>query len=349
MKPSLTKSRPPVSKWLAAPLLILLSLMLTPQAASARAAAEDPFAQNRLLGRGINVLGYDPIWDSFDKARFQVPHFEIIHAGGFQSLRVNLQPFRHMGPAPEYLLGKSWWGTTDWIVTNAVAAKLAVILDCHEFTTTAKDAAGNKARFLAFWEQLSVHFQKAPSNVMFEILNEPNGEVTPELWNEFIQEALAIIRRTNPTRTVIIGPAYWNSIDHLQDLKLPDDRNLIVTVHYYSPMKFTHQGASWAGLQGKVGVKWLGTPQDLAQIALDFQKAQDWAKRHKRPIFLGEFGAYDQGEMESRARYTAAVARTAERLGWSWAYWQFDSNFIAFDIMKNQWVEPIHQALIPAR
>ena len=49
--------------------------------------------------------------------------------------------------------------------------------------------------------------------------------------------------------------------------------------------------------------------------------------------------------MASRARYTEAIARTAESLGWSWAYWQFDSDFILYDIDKEQWVEPILEAL----
>jgi hypothetical protein len=34
----------------------------------------------------------------------------------------------------------------------------------------------------------------------------------------------------------------------------------------------------------------------------------------------------------SRVRYTAEVVREAERMGWSWSYWQFDSDFIAFDM-----------------
>lgn len=51
--------------------------------------------------------------------------------------------------------------------------------------------------------------------------------------------------------------------------------------------------------------------------------------------------------MESRARYTAYVARTAEFLGWAWTYWQFDADFIVYDIDKDHWVEPIWKALIP--
>lgn len=310
--------------------------------------ATDAFAQNRLLGRGVNVLGYDPIWDSFDQGRFKERYFKMIHDGGFDSLRVNLYPFRHMGAAPDFVLSNSWWQTTEWIVTNALAADLNVILDFHEYEAMGKDAAGNKAKFLAFWRQLAPHFQKASDKVMFEILNEPNHQMTTNVWNQCLAEALAIIRASSPTRTVIIGPAFYNSIDHLKELELPaKDRNLIVTVHYYKPMDFTHQGAPWVHQENKLGVVWPGTPEERAAIAADFKIAQDWAKKHRRPIFLGEFGAYDKGDMASRVRWTECVARTAEKCGWSWAYWQFDSDFIVYDIPKDQWVEPIHHALIP--
>jgi endoglucanase len=62
---------------------------------------------------------------------------------------------------------------------------------------------------------------------------------------------------------------------------------------------------------------------------------------------LGEFGAYDKADMESRVRYTAYLARAAEKLGWAWAYWQFDSDFIAWDMEKDGWVEPVRGALAP--
>ena len=180
-------------------------------------------------------------------------------------------------------------------------------------------------------------------------LEEPSRKLTPALWNEYLAEALAIIREKNPTRTVIVGPGFWNSTDHLAELELPAaDRSLIVTIHYYTPMDFTHQGAAWAGRKDKLGVDWLGADQELGVIKRDFDKAANWAKQHDRPLFLGEFGAYDKAPMESRVRYLASVARAAEQRGWSWAYWQFDSDFILYDISRDAWIEPIRRALIPA-
>jgi len=217
------------------------------------------------------------------------------------------------------------------------------------FQSMAENPETNKARFLGFWTAVSEHFKNAPDSVTFELLNEPNGKLTADLWNQYLAEALAIVRRSNPTRAVIVGPVSWNAIRALPSLKLPaKDRHLIVTVHYYDPMSFTHQGASWAPqYTTHLGVQWTGSDAEKKAVLKDFQKANDWAKTNNRPLFLGEVGAYDEGDMESRVRYTAHVARTAESFHWSWAYWQFDSDFVLYRVDKNEWVEPIRNALIP--
>jgi endoglucanase len=312
--------------------------------------AADAFEQNRKLGRGVNIIGYDPIWRSRGEGRFQQKHFRLLKEAGFDSVRVNLHAFRHMEAAPTFTLRDTWFATLDWVVEQAVQQKLMVILDLHEFGSMGENPEANHEKFLAFWRQISEHCRNAPDSVVFEILNEPAKKLTPQLWNQYLREALAIIRKAHPTRTVIVGPAFWNGIGHLGELELPkDDTNLIVTVHYYSPMEFTHQGAGWSEHKDKSGIDWKGTEAERQAILNDFNKAVSWAKANKRPMFLGEFGAYDRAPMESRVRYTDAVARTAESLGWSWAYWQFDSDFILWDMKQDTWVEPILKALAPRK
>ncbi|SPE53876.1 Glycoside hydrolase family 5 [Verrucomicrobia bacterium] len=327
---------------------LVATLVLTGSWAKAQPKPVDAFEQNRKLGRGVNIIGYDPLWRSPERGRFQEKHFRLLKEAGFNSVRINLAPFRRMTATNNWAVGESWFKVMDWAVAGAQAQGLAVILDLHEYGAMGQNPEANKEKFLAFWRQLSAHCQNAPSSVFFEVLNEPSRNLTPELWNEYLREALAIIRERNPTRTVIAGPAFWNSIDHLSELELPaKDRYLIVTVHYYKPMEFTHQGASWTSQKYPVGTEWLGSEKDLAAIDRDFEKAGAWAKEHDRPVFVGEFGAYDKAPMESRARYTGAVARAAEKRGWSWAYWQFDNDFILYDIDHDRWVEPIKNALIP--
>ncbi|HQE95153.1 MAG TPA: glycoside hydrolase family 5 protein [Candidatus Marinimicrobia bacterium] len=323
---------------------VLLIFMVSCQSGS---KAVDAFEQNEKLGRGVNILGYDPIWDSFEKARFKEHHFKLIREAGFNTVRINLHPFRHMDPTT-FELREHWWKVLDWAVENALANGLMIILDMHEYYAMADDPVARKDMWLTFWKQVAERYQDSSDDVLFELLNEPNGKLNSELWNDFLLEGLAVVRNSNPHRTVIIGPAQYNQINQLDSLILPEkDRNIIVTIHYYSPMAFTHQGASWVGRTDSLGVQWLGNAEEKQAILDDFAQAQNWSKKHNRPLFLGEFGVYDKADMESRTKYLSFVTRTVENLGWSWAYWQFDSDFILYDIDNEHWIEPVLKALIP--
>jgi len=310
--------------------------------------AVDPFEQVRQMRRGVNIIGYDPLWRNFEAARFKERHFQKIHDGGFQTVRINLQAFSHMDA--ENKLNPVWFTTLDWVVKNATANGLTAILDEHDYGVCGNNAETCKPRLMAFWEQVAEHYKGAPPSVLFELLNEPNGKLTPEVWNAYLKEALAIVRKTNPTRNVVIGPASWNNIHYLDRLELPaEDRHIIATVHYYLPMEFTHQGAAWNAATAHLsGVTW-GTDADKAKVDEDFGGVQKWSKAQNRPILLGEFGAYDKGgaDMDSRVRYTSYLARTAEAMGWAWTYWQFDSDFLVYDMAKDDWVQPIWKALVP--
>jgi endoglucanase len=150
---------------------------------------------------------------------------------------------------------------------------------------------------------------------------------------------------------VVVGPGQWNAIRALPKLMLPDDPHLIVTVHYYDPFRFTHQGASWAppDVRKLSGLRWTGTDAELKELRDNIDRAAGWAKQHGRPVFLGEFGAYEKADTDSRARWTAAVAREAEARGFSWAYWEFAAGFGAYDRQAKAWRDPLLKALMPAK
>ena len=335
-----------LSMFVVLPSLAAENQVSTPSPSASRFTPLDPFEQVKQMGRGVNILGYDPIWRNVANARFKERHFQKIHDGGFQTVRVNLQAFRHINPQNQ--LDPAWLTTLDWVIKNSLAHGLTVILDEHDFAPMGTNAAVNKPRLLAFWQQLAERYQDQPNSVLFEILNEPNGQLDVPAWNALLKECLAKIRQTNPSRNVIIGPAGWNGVKFLDRLELPaEDRHIIATVHYYLPMEFTHQGARWnAATANLSGVQW-GTDAEKKTVETDFGKVQLWSLAQQRPILLGEFGAYDRGDMDSRVKYTAHLARTAEALGWAWTYWQFDSDFIVYDMATDDWVSPIWKALVP--
>jgi endoglucanase len=54
--------------------------------------------------------------------------------------------------------------------------------------------------------------------------------------------------------------------------------------------------------------------------------------------------------MDSGARWTTLVRAEAERLGMSWAYWEFGTDFGAFDVERGAWREPLRRrALLSGR
>lgn len=337
------RNRRTVARCVFTGLLALLSLF-----ASMRAGAVDAFQQNQRLGKGVNIIGWDALWQNRARGNFKDKHFKLIHQAGFNHVRINFHPLRDGKPNGKGELRKEFFETLDWAIDQALTNKLLVVLDYHDDLAISPDPAGKKRDFLASWSAISEHYRERPSEVLFEILNEPAPKFTHESWNEYWHEALGIIRRTNPTRTVILGPDPWNSYKQLDSLQLPeDDRNLIATFHYYDPFEFTHQGTPWTGQKDKTGVTWEATEKQAKDIEQAFEQVQAWSKRHNRPIYLGEFGAYEKAGMDSRVRWTTFVARQAEKRGWSWAYWQFAGDFVLFEMSTQEWVQPIRDALIP--
>ena len=92
-----------------------------------------------------------------------------------------------------------------------------------------------------------------------------------------------------------------------------------------------------------------GTVVDRERLQKDFDRVKAWADKHDRPMLMGEFGALESAGMAQRAAWTAAVARAAEARGFGWSYWQFDSDFVLWDMAADGWVKPIHGALVPEK
>jgi endoglucanase len=327
---------------------ILCFIVISPAVSAQEKFGEGyAFEQNSRLGRGVNIIGYDPIWKDSSKARMKEKHFKLIKEAGFSNVRIKISPFKFSMNDSTYVVDPSFFATLDWAIKEALKNNLMAIVDFHEHNTIQKDPVGIRPMFLSMWKQIADHCKGYSNDVLFEICNEPN--MKPETWNEMHKEAYQILRESNPKRTLIIGTINGNQIKYLQDLILPErDRNIIVAIHYYSPIQFTHQGAPWSTKNKDLsGIEWTQTKSEEQHVNADFDMAQEWSKAHNRPLTLGEFGAYEKADMPSRIRWTNYVARQAELREWSWSYWQFDSDFILYDIDKDVWVEPIKNALIP--
>ena len=325
---------------------LLFAIAVTAQHKNSNAFA---VKQNKKLGRGVNIIGYDPLWKDTAKARMKDKHFKLIKEAGFSNVRIVIAPFKFSLGDSAYTINPVFFERLDWAINNALKNKLMAIVDFHEHGAMGKDPQGKKPMFLAMWIQIAEHCKNYNNDVLFEIANEPN--MKPAIWNELHSAAYKIIRASNPGRTLLIGSINGNQIKHLPDLLLPeDDRNIIVAIHYYSPIQFTHQGAPWSVKNKDLsGIEWKESEAEMLAVQQDFDIAQEWAKKYSRPLTLGEFGAYEKADMLSRIRWTNHIARQAEKRKWSWSYWQFDSDFIVYDMSKEEWKLDILNVLIPSK
>ncbi|HDL19608.1 MAG TPA: hypothetical protein ENH29_11185 [Bacteroidetes bacterium] len=96
-----------------------------------------------------------------------------------------------------------------------------------------------------------------------------------------------------------------------------------------------------------LGTKWTGTQTERQAVQNDFDRAENWGKINHRPIFMGEFGAYEKAEMNSRVLWTNYVARQAEVRSFSWAYWEFCAGFGVYDKYQSKWRSQLLKVLIP--
>jgi endoglucanase len=297
------------------------------------------------MGNGVNILGYDGIWDGHRDSPFRMSSLRRIRDAGFRHVRINLFAFGRMDSQGR--LDPRTLQALDDIVEQALRAGLIPVIDEHDADACQETPTDCAEKLGAFWSQIARRYAGRYRDVVYEILNEPGGNMDRELWNALALGILKIIRDVDADRVVVVAGLNSDDPQHMQAINLPDDdRNIILTVHYYKPFAFTHQGAPWTELKTSRNVPW-GTSSDRDAVQSDFAAIRRWAG--SRPLYLGEFGVYDRAGLESRANYLSFIARSAEHEGWTWACWQFDHDFALFDEQADRWTAPLLRALMPAR
>ena len=285
---------------------------------------------NQRLGRGINLgnmFESHPLWG---KPKYSHAYLQNIASLGFSHVRIPIRwerDDRSSATAP-YTINKVFLDSLKQIINHALENKLHVIINMHHHDSLHANPTANKDRFIAQWKQIADYFKSYPDSLLFEVLNEPHDALTAELWNQYFQDALTEIRKTNPQRTVFMGIAEWGGVGGLSKLNIPADNHLILTVHYYNPFQFTHQGADWVDNSTPwLGTKWNDYQYERDAVINDFKRVKTLSLSKNIPVHVGEFGAFSKADMESRIKWTRYVARYFEQMDFSWAYWEYNSGF----------------------
>lgn len=117
-------------------------------------------------------------------------------------------------------------------VDAAIANDLYVILDWHILSDGNPMAHAGEAA--AFFAEMAQRYRDTP-NVLYEICNEPNGNVS---WQgdvkPYAQRMIQTIRAASPRAVILIGSPTWSQDVHLAAADPLDGENLMYTLHFYA-------------------------------------------------------------------------------------------------------------------
>lgn len=279
--------------------------------------------------------------------RIEDGHLAAIADAGFDGVRMPVRWDAHAMSAAPYTIDAAFFARVDHVIETAIAHGLMVQLDCHHYDALISEPPRHQERFLALWRQIAQRYRGAPAVLMFEPLNEPNGDWwRREHLSDFQREVIDIIRADHPERVIVLGPGNWNSIDGLSEWRPPQGANIAASAHYYEPHDFTHQNAEWLGAGApRFGRSW-GSRADRDAVGAHIARAAAWSASRGIALQLGEFGVNRAVPLPQRALWTRTVREACDAHGIGWCAWDFAGAFPIWDRERGRFIPQMLEALI---
>ena len=155
------------------------------------------------------------------------------------------------------------------------------------------------------------------------------------------------MRELEPERTIIIGSNRWQNFATVKDLRLPkNDRNIIISFHYYEPFLLTHYRASWTDLKdiavtvhypglivdksdsdelAKVGRK--NETYNIQVIETHFNQVLAAAAKYGLKVYCGEYGCIHNAPQADKIRWYEDLNTLFNRYGIARANWDYKGSF----------------------
>jgi len=308
-------------------ILISISLVSCSTNETSDSIKDIAFLRNSFLGKGINFGNALEAPNEGDwGVVIQDEYFDIVKNLGFKSIRLPIKWSAHLNI--DTIIEPKFFERVDYLINKSISKGIPIIINVHHFDEIFREPEKYKIVLYKIWNQIVVRYKNTSSLLYYEILNEPQGNLTSNIWNEIIDSVVKIVRKYDKNKTILIGSYNWSSIWGLEELQLPNDNNIIVSFHFYEPIEFTHQGAEWIpGSESWLGRKWPENENDLLFMREAVHIAVNWAKEKNVPLHCGEFGAYYKADSLSRIRWTERLVDLLDENNISFAYWEFCAGF----------------------
>jgi aryl-phospho-beta-D-glucosidase BglC (GH1 family) len=188
------------------------------------------------------------------------------------------------------------------LVNKVTARGMYALIDFHMLTPG--DPNYNTSRAITFFTEMANTF-KNNNNILYEICNEPNGNVTWNTIKSYADQVIPVIRAIDNDAPIIVGTRAWSSLGLSEGSTAQEIlnnpltfSNILYTFHFYAK---DHRDSYLSHL--------------------------DWAS-DRLPIFVTEFGTQEASgdganDLTMSQRYMDLM-RTKKI---SWANWNFSDDF----------------------
>ncbi len=279
-----------------------------------------------------------------------------VKTSGFNAIRIPVTWHDHMSGNN---IDSAWLDRVQEVVDYAYNEELYIIINMHHddytwFNPNEANYAANSAKLCSIWSQISERFKNYDDRLLFEGMNEPRtvgssaewtGGTAPErsVINKYEQDFVNTVRASggnNAERTLIVTSYAASAVDEaINDVIVPDDKNIIVSIHYYAPWNFADgQTTSF-------------TDNDKTELSNKFSQLKRLFADNGTPVIIGEFGCVNAASESVRSDYFNYYISEAKKYGIKCFVWDNgtlsgESSFGIFDRDMFKWNDSILNGII---
>lgn len=275
---------------------------------------------------------------------------------GFNAVRIPVTWGEHMDGD---VIQSEWLDRVQEVVNYAYNNDMYVIINMHHddyiwFNPTEDEYKNDSAKLKKIWEQISERFIEYDDRLIFEGMNEARTIGSADEWmggtaeeravvNKYAQDFVDTVRASggnNVDRTLIVT-AYGACAEEvaMNDIIVPNDEHVIISLHYYAPWKFS-DGQSTD----------FGTYEE-AELDAKFSLMRKTFIDNGTPLIIDEFGCVAVADDETRAKYYEYYISAAKKYGIKCFVWDNgtasgESSFGLLDRNNLTWNETILNGII---
>lgn len=283
---------------------------------------------------------------------------QSVKNAGFNAIRIPITWGEHMNGDT---IDPEWLERAAEIVDYAYNEGMFVIINMHHddaiwFEPDDSEYSADSAKLKAIWGQIAARFADYGDRLLFEGMNEPRTIGSTDEWmggtaaeraviNKYEQDFVDTVRKSggnNAERSLIIT-SYAASAETsaINDVVVPNNGNIIVSIHYYAPWQFSDGTSTVFDEAGK------------SELDAKFSELKKKFADKGTPVIIGEFGCVNAAPENVRTDYYNYYIKSAMSQGIKCFIWDNgistgDQSFGIFNRSSLSWNEAILKAITDA-